>query len=75
MRGIVIFQRDDHYRPTIATWTRGLSCMFTGSLTGEKDEVSFDMTYTYAIMVFKGLSIHIARFHNQSMTGGGEPIR
>ena len=22
-------------------------------------------------MVFKGLSIHIARFHNQSRTGGG----
>ena len=26
-------------------------------------------------MVFKGLSIHIARFHSQSRTGGGVYLR
>ena len=30
------------------------------------------MTYSY---VFKGLSIHIARFHSQNRTGGGGLIR
>ena len=38
----------------------------------KNDKVSFDMTYSYA---FKGSSIHIARFHSQSRTGGGGVIR
>ena len=35
---------------------------------GENNNVSFDMTYSYG---FKGLSVHIARFHSQIRTGGG----
>ena len=30
------------------------------------------MTYSYG---FKGISIHIARFHSQSKTGGGAYLR
>ena len=40
MRGIMIVPRDDHYRSTIAMWTRDL-CAFTGRLmdkTGEKND-------------------------------------
>ena len=51
-------------KPMTATWTRNL-CTITGCSV---DKVSFDMTYSYG---FKGLSIHIARFHCQSRTGGG----
>ena len=38
MRGIMAFPHDDHYRPTITTWTHDL-CTFSGRLidkTGEK---------------------------------------
>ena len=67
MRGSVTLPRDNHYRSTIATWTRDL-CTFTGCLmdkTGEKRQSR------HIAMVFKGLSIHIARFNSQSRTGGG----
>ena len=45
MRGIVIviLPGDDHYRSTIATWTRD-TLYFTGHLMEKNDEVSFDMT-------------------------------
>ena len=46
MRRIVTFPSDDHYRLTIATWTRDL-CTFAGHLMDKLDKVSFDMTYSY----------------------------
>ena len=67
MCGIVTLPRDDHYRSPIATWTHDL-CTFIGCLMDKNDKISFDMTYRYG---FKHLSIHIARFHSQSRTGGG----
>ena len=70
MHGIMTLLRDDHYRATIATWTRDLRT-FTGCLmdkTGEKQQSKF---WCDIAMVFKGLNIHIARFHSQSRTGGG----
>ena len=59
MRGIVIFLRDDHCRPTIATWTCDLCLM--------DDKVSFDMTFSYG---FKGLSIHIDFVARVGLEGG-----
>ena len=56
MRGIVIFPRDDHYQPTIATQARSYLCK-----TGQ---VSFNVTQVVSVLTttmgFTGL---IARFH------------
>ena len=71
MREIATFPRDDHYLVTIAMWACDV-CTFTGCLMDEIDKVSLDMTSSDVLtiaIVFKGLSVPIARFHRQSRRG------
>ena len=68
IRGILTFPRDDHYRPSNATWVRDL-CTFSGYLMGKTNKVRHTMAQIASLIavatVFISLWPLIFTFYSQ----------
>ena len=73
IHGIVIFNCDNHYRPTIATWAYDL-CTFSGCLMGKirekSDKVSHNMTQIASVLAVTTTFISLWTLISRQRRGG-----